>query len=581
MNFIQKLSLYYQIDPLSCITRIKYFVEHKEKENAHRQKPKPSHTAREVQLTHEQQAVVEYICPAIINPTYTPTVIHGVTGSGKTECYKEAIKAALAHNKTTILLLPEVTLAVNFAQRLARELGSTVPLYSFHSSASATEKKALWSALVAGKPVLIIGVHLPILLPIANLGLIIVDEEHEVGYQEKKHPKINSKEAALIRAQTYNIPIMLGSATPSIQTLYNVTERNWKLFTITKRFAGAFPTVKLELLTDGKERKQFWISQTLHKAIGERLERKEQTLLFLNRRGFSFFVQCKPCGFIFACDACSVSLTLHADNTLTCHYCGHKQQLAPKCPRCATPEINFIKKGIGTQQLVGIITKLFPTARVERADMDATTNKKRWQKTMDDFENGDIDILVGTQTITKGYDFPRVTLVGIIWADLNLHFPSYNAAETTLQQLIQVAGRAGRHTQESLVIVQAMEHHAIFDYINEVQYPAFYAYEQEARKEIGYPPFIRLASLEIKHTQEAIVEKESNAVALALVAHAHDKKSDLRVLGPAKPAVHKIQNTFSRTILLKSSSMSSIIEAYRSLEKNYGSSIFFDPNPLG
>ncbi len=581
MPFVTQLSSYYVINPLHIIMRIKSFITHEEKHREPKIKADTEHTVKkQVTLTSEQQNIVDYVNPRIENPVYAPIVIHGVTGTGKTECYKEAIKKAIFQNKSVILLLPEVTLAVNFAQRLSQELPSNIPLFSFHSSVSPREKRELWSALLQKRPVLIVGVHLPILLPIANLGLIIVDEEHEVGYQEKKHPKINSKEAALIRAKICNIPIILGSATPSVQTLYNVTQRTWKFFEITQRFAGNFPDVHVELLTSGKERKQFWITQPLYNAIKDRLAKKEQILLFLNRRGFSFFVQCKPCGFIFSCNSCSVSLTLHDHNVLNCHYCGHNQPMPTACPRCKAPEAEFLKKGLGTQQLVTIINKLFPQARVERADMDTTTNKKKWQQIMADFESGVIDILVGTQTITKGYDFPRVTLVGIIWADLNLHFPSYNAAETTLQQLIQVAGRAGRHTQKSLVIVQAMEQHTIFDYINEKNYPLFYTFEQEVRKEVGYPPFVRFAHITLKHTTEATIEKEAQHIASFLLADAHKNKTDLRVLGPAKPAVHKIKNAYTRTIILKSSSIKTIIDAFKSVPSTIESQLFFDPNPL-
>lgn len=580
MQFVNALSDYYQIDPLHFIMRIKHFIA-KDREALVKESLKIEHESKKnIYLTDEQRVVIDYVNRCIDNSVYNPIVIHGVTGSGKTECYKEAIKKTIANQKTVIFLLPEVTLAVNFAHRLRYELSSSIAIYSFHSAVPEREKRELWGALLNKKAIVIIGVHLPILLPIANLGLIIVDEEHEVGYQEKKHPKVNSKEAALIRARIASVPIILGSATPSIQTLYNVEKRKWKLFVIQKRFSGNFPRIQIELLTSGKERQQFWITQPLYDAIKDRIAKKEQTLLFLNRRGFSFFVQCKPCGYIFSCGSCSVSLTLHDTNILSCHYCGYEQCVPLRCNRCKAYQSDFIKKGIGTQQLVSIIQKLFPQARVERADMDSTKNKKKWQKIMSDFESGSIDILVGTQTITKGYDFAGVTLVGIIWADLNLHFPSYNAAEITLQQLIQVAGRAGRHTQESLVIVQTMEHHAIFDYINELTYSAFYNYESNVRKDIGYPPYVRLSLIELRHCQEEVVEKESHRIATFLYIHAQKNNNDLKILGPSKALVHKINNVYTRTIIIKSASIKTITDALQMVPKDIESVVLFDPNPL-
>lgn len=578
--FIEQLSAYYQVEPLYFFKRIRSFITQTIKKPIELPQLKNEDIKKEVKLTNEQQKVTEFLKPAIINKKYTPTVIHGVTGSGKTEIYKEALLHAYKQNKSTILLLPEVTLAVEFEHRLKRELPNHIQLCSFHSSVGAKEKRLLWQLILQEKPVIIIGVHLPILLPIANLGLIIIDEEHETGYQEKKHPKINSKDVALLRAQKYNVPIILGSATPSLQTLYNVKKRNWHLFQLKNRFAGAFPKIKTVQLTDGKQRKNFWISKQLYFAIKDRLEKKEQILIFLNRRGFSFFVQCKPCGFIFACASCSVSLTLHKNNMLTCHYCGTNQTQPANCPSCKADEKDFLKKGIGTQQVVSILQKLYPTARVARADMDSTIKKKKWQETMQSFVAGNLDILVGTQTITKGYDFANVTLVGILWADLNLHFPIYNAAENTLQQLIQVAGRAGRQKKESLVIVQTMADHPIFSFINEVDYLQFYEHELEKRNEMGYPPCKRLVEIELKHADDTILEREAHDITVGLFSENMKNNYDATILGPAKPPVYKIKNTYMRKIYIKSPSMKTIIDLYRTIEtKKYSTKIFFTPNP--
>jgi primosomal protein N' (replication factor Y) len=506
--------------------------------------------------------------------------LHGVTGSGKTEVYKHLFLDALNKNKSSLLLLPEVTLAIAFENRLKAELPNA-PIYGFHSGKSPKEKKEVWNHLHKKTPIILIGVHLPVLLPIPNLGVIVIDEEHEVGYQEKKHPKINSKEAAIIRAQCSNIPIVLGSATPSIQTLHSVKTKKWAFFQLKKRFAGTLPTVQVVSLTENKNRKQFWISKELDTAIKDRLEKKEQTIIFINRRGFSFFVQCKNCTFIFSCTNCSVSLTLHEDDRLVCHYCGISHQLPSQCPGCKTHADNFLKKGIGTQKVVTILEKMFPHAKIARADMDTTTKKKVWQQTIADMMNGTIDILVGTQTITKGFHFPNVTLVGVLWADLHLGFPVYNAAETALQQLIQVAGRAGRNHTHGAVIIQAMAEHELFNHLNEIDYLKFYATEMELRTELEYPPAGRFAELELKHVNEKRLEDEAYHVLSCLQEYIKINKIELTILGPAKPPVSKIKAIHSRKIYFKGAAFSDIVQVYKIIDKKkYSSSIYFTPNPL-
>jgi len=581
-RFIEQLSNYNQIDPIHCVKRMRQFLLQKEvveTEEPIAQEAQPF--TNKVTLTEQQQAVCDYLAPYVNNGAFVPTVLHGVTGSGKTEVYKELIVQAVNLQKTVLLMLPEVTLAVQFYNLLKKQLPHDFPITTFHSGTSTKEKKQLWEQLLAKKPMLIIGVHLPILLPIANLGLIIVDEEHEVGYQEKKHPKINSKEAALLRAQVSKIPVLLGSATPSIATLHNVHTKGWKLFALTTRFSGAFPTIETVLLNDKKQRRSFWISQQLENAIRDRLRKKEQTIIFINRRGFSFFVQCKQCSFIFNCRNCSVSLTLHENNQLHCHYCGLNQQQPSTCSQCSAPESEFLKKGIGTQQVVTILQRLFPQAAIGRADMDTTTKKVAWQKTMHDFQAGTIDILVGTQTITKGFHFPNVTLVGILWADLNLNMPMFNASETTLQQLIQVAGRAGRQRQHSTVIVQTMADHPVFNYLNEIDYVKFYEMEMANRREVGYPPDNRLAEIELKHTDELVIDRDAAALMQALLTISQERQMSVRILGPAKPPVHKVKNCHARKIYLKAQNFKTIHELYQAIKnKRLKSKIFFTPNPL-
>lgn len=580
--FIQRLSAYYAIDPRVLYKRMRHSIAQAEQEEVAEEDVEPR---KPVQLTQEQQLVVDYVKPLITTPVFQATLLHGVTGSGKTEVYKQLIMHAHAQGKSTLLLLPEVSLAVNFMHLLRAQLPAHIPVYGFHSASSVKDKRELWQKLLAEEAVVVVGVHMPVLLPMANLGIILIDEEHETGYQEKKHPRINTKEAAIMRAQLAGIPILLGSATPSLSSLHAVAEHGWKLFTLKQRFAGTFPTISLVQLKTEKRRKEFWISSPLEAAINDRLAKKEQVIIFLNRRGHSFFVQCTMCSVIFSCGGCSVSLTYHDDDTLVCHYCGESKPLPHTCYSCNAAASTFLKKGVGTQQLMGIMQRLFPTARIDRADADSTRNKKKWQKTCDDFRERKTDILVGTQTITKGYHFPGVTLVGIIWAELNLTIPFYNAAETSLQQLIQVAGRAGRVAAASEVIVQTFTEHAIFNYLNEITYPDFYTYEMGFRKEIGYPPAVRFAEIELRHDDEDLLLVHARLGADIIRQEIKARGVAVTLLGPSKPPVYKIKGVHMLKIYLKTADVKTSLGLYHALLRGLhaagcNSSVFFTPNPL-
>ncbi|MCF7799761.1 primosomal protein N' [Candidatus Babeliales bacterium] len=567
-DFIKKISNFYFTPSSHFYKRINTFLlkENKKLKTETKEIKIIKSTNKKIILTPEQEKIVSYLQNFIEKPNYQATLIHGITGSGKTEIYKELIIKAIEQNKSIILLLPEVSLSLRFEFLLKKELPENIRIIGFHSASRQSAKQELWQILVKKEPVLVIGVHLPILLPISNLGLIIVDEEHEQNFQEKKHPKINSKELAIWRAQTYNIPIILGSATPSLSSIFNVKKNNWKYFKLNKRFSGNLPEIKVVLLNKDKQKKQknFWISSELYANIQDRLNKREQTIIYINRRGYSFFVQCKKCGFIFQCPSCSVSLTLHnnkkqdSEYTLYCHYCDYKQNLPNTCPECKAESKNFLKKGIGTQQVVNIIKKLFPAARVERADLDSTSKKRAWQETVKKFERGEIDILIGTQLITKGYHFKKVTLVGILWADLNLNFPVYNASETTLQQLIQVAGRAGRANNKSCVIVQTMQDHKIFNYIHEQDYLEFCKQELEFRQLIQYPPFIRLVQIELKNDNTEQIEQDSYDLFQKLEDINSKHNLEIKILGPIKPAVYKIQKMESRQIFLKTNTFAPV-----------------------
>lgn len=571
-RYIQKLAACYFTKPLQLYHRMQSFLYHVQDVLLNEEKLlAPMEQDLSVTLTEEQQKVVNFMIPFVVTPRYQPALLHGVTGSGKTEVYKRLIQQCIQQGKTGILLLPEVSLSMRF-ERILKEQLPSLQLYGFHSGTTPKEKKKLWQALIEKKPVLIIGVHLPILLPIPTLGLIIVDEEHE-SFQEMHHPKINSKDAAILRAHLYEIPILLGSATPAITSLVHVQQKQWAFFQLKQRFVGNFVSIEKVLLPEkiGKKRQFFWISNKLKDEIEACLQRKEQVILYLNRRGYSFFVQCKECSFIFECPHCSVSLTLHRVkkkqqgvvieiDQLRCHYCDYMTVLESTCPSCRAPETSLLKKGIGTQQVVQMVQKLFPQARVQRADHDVTLKKNLWQETVAQFQRGEIDIFVGTKVITKGYHFPKVTLVGILWADLSLHFPDYQAGEHTLQQLIQVAGRAGRGHLPGKVIVQAMQDHDIFNYLDETAYLSFAEQEMAIRKELNYPPYCRLVSIEVIHKDDAQAAADADQIAHILRDIIQKQSLPVTVLGPAQPAVWKIQRVHMRHMYMKASSLSLLNE---------------------
>jgi primosomal protein N' (replication factor Y) (superfamily II helicase) len=579
LPFLHTIGQYSQTDSSLFLRRIAQFLAEKEEDENIVVPEFLSSTYNDVLLTAEQETVLKTILPNVLQPAYQTFLLHGVTGSGKTEIYKRLAKEAIAKGRSVILMLPEVSLALQFEKIFAAYF-TNVSVIGFHSASSVARKKLLWNGLLNKQPMIIIGVHLPVLLPIANLGLIIVDEEHDAGYQEKKHPKLHSRDMAILKASMYNIPIVLGSATPSLQSLFNAQKRFWPVLHLRHRFAGKFPQVQLVCMKKNKKRKSFWITDELKDAIANRLAQKEQTIIFLNRRGYSFFVQC-PCSFVFQCHQCSVSLTLHSDQSLNCHYCGHKEVIAVRCPLCNLHHDEFLKKGIGTQQVVSILQKLFPAASIARADLDTTVKKRSWALTVEQMQRGEIDILVGTQTITKGYHFPGVTLVGVLWADLNLHLPMYNAAETCLQQLIQVAGRAGRQSDESLVIIQAFDAHPIFQFLNEVEYQKFYDYELAKRIEVGYPPYKHIAEIELKANAQAVIEKEARALAETLKNYATQHQLDVQILGPIQSMVYKIKSVYGQKLYVKSFSRNSMMQLFAHIDKSkLKSAIYFTIDPV-
>lgn len=593
IEFIDKISKFYFTPQIHFFQRIRNFLSDKKgvvnQDSCSGNQDSCSgigqHANLQVKLTDEQASIVEFLKPFIKVSCYKPTLVHGVTGSGKTEVYKALISECVGQSKSVLMLLPEVSLSLQFERILSAQLPH-VKVFGFHSATKIAQRRVLWDALLKNMPILIIGVHMPVMLPINNLGLIIIDEEHENGFVEKKHPRLNSKEVALWRASIYKIPILLGSATPSVTSLHNVKTHDWTMFKITKRFSGNFPLVTKVILNSQQDqkRKNFWVSRELEVAVRHCLDHGQQAMIYLNRRGYSFFVQCKNCGFIFNCPNCSVSLTLHAESVvatefLRCHYCNFSKLLPNSCAECASDSKNFLKKGIGTQQAVKIFQELFPQARIARADLDTTCKQREWHKTVSLFEQGEIDILIGTQTITKGYHFPGVTLVGVLWADVNLHMPVYNACESTLQQLIQVAGRAGRAQNHSRVIIQAIQDHKIFNFLNEQDYINFCNDESVVRQQVLYPPFCRLVQIELRNQSKDMVDKDADVIAMFLRNNAEKSNLNVQIMGPALPAISKVQNIEIRQIFIKATKFSMIYPILNSIQRiDSKSSLFITMN---
>jgi len=559
--FLSRLATIYFTQPLVLMERLRSFVIADDKAPA--EMPLFSGVVQQqATLTEQQQQVVTEVLHDSRTGVYKPTLLQGVTGSGKTEVYKALILDLIRRGKSVIFLCPEVGLARQMQQRFQDSFADVMVVGGWHSGSTAKERQSVWQAAVLGSPLLVVGVHQPVLLPLSNVGLIIVDEEHDGGYEEKQNPRINSKHAALLRARYYSIPIVLGSATPSVATLYHAEQSEWRRCFLTERFAGSFPVVQHVLLNAQKKRPHFWISQELLTALADRVFQGKQAIVYLNRRGYGFFLQCIECGFIFECGRCAVSLTVHHDEhaggyerMLSCHYCDFRMSVPAHCTSCKAKTDRSKSKGIGTQQLAAVLAELLPQARIARADADVSKKKKAWKEMLDQFAAGEIDILVGTQIITKGFHFPGVTLVGIVWADSSVNFPSYDAHEVALQQMIQVAGRAGRTTHDGLVIVQSFEDHPLFSYINELKYPEFCVQELAAREEFGYPPFIRLITLEIAHADENQVIADAQLIKELLK---QAMPASTLLLGPARPLVAKIQQMYYRQILCKTARYSQV-----------------------
>jgi primosomal protein N' (replication factor Y) len=502
-------------------------------------------------------------------------LLHGVTGSGKTEVYLQALEHTLAQGKGAIVLVPEISLTPQTVERFKARFSSgkcQTLVAVLHSHLSSGERHDEWHKIRQGRARIVIGARSAIFAPVEPLGLIIVDEEHEHSYKQEEAPRYHARDVAVYRGQMEGAVVVLGSATPSMESFYNVKRGKYQLLEMpTRADDKKMPIVRvIDMRSEAKKEKGIPIfSNRLKEAMHQRLEKKEQTILFLNRRGYSSSLQCPKCGFVATCPNCSVSLTYHRRaQELRCHICGHFAAAPVRCPNneCRDPAIRYA--GLGTEKVEETLVKLFPHANIRRMDSDTLKRKEDYRTILGEFRRGKIDILVGTQMIAKGLHFPNVTLVGIIYADLGLHLPDFRAGERTFQLLTQVAGRAGRGDVEGEVVVQAFTpFHPAIQYARRHDYVGFYEQEIEFREQLKYPPLSRIAMLTLKGRNEEKVSFSADHLRKELEKR-FASWPDTIYAGPAPAPLARAETFYRYQIMLRTRAMSRLSKELADLLEN-------------
>lgn len=494
------------------------------------------------------------------------SLLHGVTSSGKTEIYTKLIEDYVAQGNQVLYLLPEIALTTQLVSRLTAHFGNQVAV--FHSKYSNNERVEVWNQVLenSDKAQIVIGARSSLFLPFSNLGLIIVDEEHEQTFkQQDPAPRYHARDAAIVLAQSQKAKVLLGSATPSIETYFNAQSGKYGLIAVKERYGKAsLPEVALVDLKENyfKKRMKGHFSLSLIEAIAEALSLGEQVILFQNRRGFSPIIECMTCGHVPQCTSCNVSLTYHKfKNQLRCHYCGYSIAKPTNCHACASIDIST--KGFGTEQIELELAGLFPTKNVKRMDQDTTRGKYSFEKLIDSFKNREIDILVGTQMLAKGLDFDNVSLVGIMNADTMLYHPDFRAFERSFQMMTQVAGRAGRSDKRGKVIIQTYNvNHSIIQQVTHNNYDDMYKEQLYERQIYKYPPYFRLIKITLKHKDFDKLKEGSMWLYQVM-----QQNLGIPVLGPEEPGINRIRNEYIRTILIKIPQNSSIINTKKTIQK--------------
>lgn len=507
----------------------------------------------DLQLNAEQSFVYTELKKAIDGEEYKAFLLHGVTGSGKTEVYIRAMRHALRSGLSALMLVPEIALTPIFSRRLRSVFGDQVAI--LHSNLSPGERFDEWRRIRSGSARIAIGTRSAIFAPLDNIGLIVIDEEHDASYRQHESPFYNARDLAVMRANRAGAVVVLGSATPSLESYYNARGGKYEYVQLQNRIGGR-PMAKAELI-DMREvfkraGKDVVVSPELIDAIAETHAKGEQAIILLNRRGFSSFVLCRSCGETLRCVNCDITLTYHrGENKIVCHYCNYTTTTPKACPFCESEFLYFV--GQGTEQIEDILVKKFPDLRIARIDRDTMKRKGEMDKALLAFDKGETDMLVGTQMLAKGHDFHNVTLVGVISVDMGLGIPDFRSAERTFQLLTQVAGRAGRGELPGRVLIQTYypDHYAL-RFAIEQNYEKFYDHEIRFRERMAYPPFVVIASILIKHTDNAIAKKNAEILKTGLEKANADKQC--RILGPASASVARIKNEFRLQIIIKSTS---------------------------
>ena len=533
---------------------------------------------KKLQLTEEQQNAYSEIENAIEEKRFEEFLLYGVTGSGKTEIYMQLIEKVIDKNKSAILLVPEISLTPQMLDRFVGRFGKE-KLAVLHSKLSIGERHDEWTKIKEGKAKIVIGARSAIFAPTNDLGIIIIDEEHDSSYKSESSPRYNAKEIAEKISKRSKIPLVLGSATPDINTFYRTTQNEVKLLKLTKRANNSeLPQVEIvdlkkELATGNKS----MLSNSLYKEMKENLKNKKQTILFLNRRGYSTFIMCRECGYTMKCPNCNISLTYHSfQNKLKCHYCGHEENPVKVCPNCSSGKIRYF--GTGTQKLEEEVKKIFPEASTIRMDVDTVTKKNSHEEILNKFKNENIDILIGTQMVVKGHHFPKVTLVGVIAADTSLNIDDYRANERTFQILTQVAGRAGREKLPGKVIIQTYNPDSFpIELAKKQDYDLFYKTEISLRKQLNYPPFCDIIVIGLAgEDQKEIINLSKNVYNLF---KSNLEKHDINVFMPMPAPIDKIKNKYRWRIIAKGNMSDEItIIINKCLQKIYDSGIYKKTN---
>ncbi|VPP00089.1 primosomal protein N' [Streptococcus pneumoniae] len=505
-------------------------------------------SSQPLELNPEQRQARDAVVSAI-GTHQPPFLLQGITGSGKTEVYLQIIQGALDKGKTAILLVPEISLTPQMTERFIARFGEKVAI--LHSGLSNGEKYDEWRKVERGDAQVVVGARSAIFAPLKNLGVMIIDEEHEATYKQDSNPRYHAREVAILRAQYNQAALVLGSATPSLESRARAGKGVYQHLRLTQRAnpLARIPEVQVVDFRDyigQNETSNF--TPPLLEAIQDRLDKKEQVVLMLNRRGYSSFVMCRECGTVDTCPNCDISLTLHMDTkTMNCHYCGFSKDIPQICPDCKSHSIRYY--GTGTQKAYDELAEVFPQARILRMDVDTTRKKGSHQALLDQFGRGEADILLGTQMIAKGLDFPNVTLVGVLNADTALNLPDFRSSERTFQLLTQVAGRAGRAEKAGQVLIQSYnpQHYAI-RFAKDQDYEGFYAYEMGIRRQLGYPPYYFTIGITLSHKKEEEVVKRAYEVMNILRSGLSETSN---ILGPTPKPIARTHNLYHYQILIK------------------------------